>query len=128
MCRFEARSPVWCVDRYLAQVGDFYGLVRCQTWRDTFSADYQWQKAEVRIALIAYLEETREEWEPVMAELEKELEAKRAIEQRAAEEAAAWAEREAEIEAESRTTFTPDSDAAPDEAMAGEVPVASEAS
>ncbi len=93
MCRFELRNPARCVDRYLEQLGNFYGVVRHGTWRSTFSDVRQMNCETVRSALTAHLEETRPEWDEAVDKYMREMETMRRKESEArAVEAAVQAE------------------------------------
>lgn len=100
MCRFESRNPVRCIERHLNLRGLFYGLVRGETWKNTFREEQQPTRETVAVALLAYLEEQRPAWEAALAERDaREAEARARAEREAAEraerEAAERAKREA---------------------------------
>jgi len=87
MCRFELRNSARCVDRYLEQLGSFYGVVRRGSWRDTFAAARQLTRETVRTALVAHLEETRPEWDAALDRYLREQETARRKEAEAREAA-----------------------------------------
>ncbi len=92
MAAFDVPDPGQCVSEYVRQRPSFYGIVRQRTWKDTFAAGgVQHTREVVRGALASYLEETREEWEPVA----NEARARRIEERRRRAEEAARARDEA---------------------------------
>ena len=104
MCQYHSRNPARCVERYVTRLPGMYGVMRQGTWRETFDAPVQCTRDIVKVALIAYLDETRPAWEAALAEQaqreqEEHERAAREAEERAAREAeerAAAAAREAE--------------------------------
>jgi hypothetical protein len=73
----QCTDPEECVGRYFAARPTVYGVVRRKTWRETFEAERQFTHEVVASGLIAYLEETREEWEPLLEQMALEEEAQR---------------------------------------------------
>lgn len=53
-----------CVAEYVAELPALYGIVRRQTWRESFSAPSQFRRGEVAAALTEKLEATEAEWRP----------------------------------------------------------------
>lgn len=69
MSRFQSRNPSRVVDRHVRRMPGVYGIVRQQSWRDTFLAPEQFTRERVISGLTAYLEETRTEWEAAIKDL-----------------------------------------------------------
>ncbi len=55
-------SPYRAVEKHLRKLSTFYGIVRRNTWKDTFSGPLQFNYEEVYWGVIAYLKETENEW------------------------------------------------------------------
>lgn len=90
MCAFDDPEPEHCVTVYVRQRPAFFGIVRRTSWRETFRAERQYNRAEVAAGLTAWLEETRGEWEEAAAAAREERAARRAAQEaRMAAEAAA---------------------------------------
>ncbi|NLV40975.1 MAG: hypothetical protein GXY15_07080 [Candidatus Hydrogenedentes bacterium] len=90
MAAFDDPEPEHCVAVYVRQRPAFFGIVRRTSWRETFRAERQFNRAEVAAGLTAWLEETREQWEEPAAAARTERAARRAaLEARMAAEAAA---------------------------------------
>lgn len=53
-----------CVAEYVEGLPAVFGIVRRQTWRDSFSAPWQFRRGEVAAALTQKLEATEAEWRP----------------------------------------------------------------
>jgi len=97
MCRYQSRNPRRCAERYVSRLSAFLGIARRETWKATFAAPWQHSRDEVIAGLTAHLEETRPEWEPVVAArdaqepIEREqAEWERAEQQRLEQEQAEW--------------------------------------
>lgn len=71
MCQHTSRSPLRCAERYVAQCGAFYGVMRQGAWKETFRAPVQFTRESVLEGLAAHLEETRAEWEPALVERDR---------------------------------------------------------
>ncbi|MBI2433084.1 MAG: hypothetical protein HYV26_09460 [Candidatus Hydrogenedentes bacterium] len=67
--RIGGRDPGACVRLFMGRLPHVYGLSLRGTWRRTFAAGEQQPKTLVGNYLVAYLEETREQWEPVVQDL-----------------------------------------------------------
>lgn len=90
MSAFDDPEPEHCVAVYVRQRPAFFGIVRRTSWRETFRAEHQYNRAEVAAGLTAWLEETRTEWEEAAAAAREERAARRAAQEaRMAAEAAA---------------------------------------
>lgn len=90
MSAFDDPEPEHCVKVYVRQRPAFFGIVRRGSWRETFRAERQHNRAEVAAGLAAWLEETRGEWEEAAAAAREERAARRAAQEaRMAAEAAA---------------------------------------
>lgn len=89
------------VDTYLRQRPSVFGIVRRDTWRSTFKAKNQFNREYVVSGLTAYLEETEEEWRPLVEEA-RQAEARARAEAKARAEAEALALAVARVEAEAR--------------------------
>ncbi len=90
MSAFDDPEPEHCVAVYVRQRPAFFGIVRRKSWRETFRAERQYNRAEVAAGLTVWLEETRGEWEEAAAAARGERAARRAaLEARMAAEAAA---------------------------------------
>ena len=90
MSAFDDPEPEHCVTVYVRQRPAFFGIVRRTSWRETFRAERQYNRAEVAAGLTAWLEETRGEWEEAAAAAREERAARRAAQEaRMAAEAAA---------------------------------------
>ncbi len=70
MERLRTRDPETCIARYLARLPSLYGIALRGDWRTTFAAERQCDRFEVARGLTAYLEETREDWEPALCNFE----------------------------------------------------------
>ena len=68
MCGGSTPDPSRRVEQYVSELGTVYGIVRQNSWQDTFSASQQYPRAVVTANLQAYLQETREEWEAPLRE------------------------------------------------------------
>ncbi len=66
MCAGNTPDPNRRVEQHVAELGTVYGIVRQNSWQDTFSAPQQYPRAVVAANLQAHLQETREEWEAVL--------------------------------------------------------------
>ncbi len=55
------------VAAYLSQLPHVHGIVLCNTWKQTFAAQEQFHRDEVRCRLLRYLDERRAEWEDLPA-------------------------------------------------------------
>ena len=66
MRTFGSMDPELCVSRFLEDRGHLYGVVNQGSWQDTFQAEAQHHRYTVRLYLLSYLDETREEWEPAL--------------------------------------------------------------
>lgn len=55
-------SPYRAVEKHLRKLSTFYGIVRRNTWKETFSSFLQFNYEEVYWGIIAYLKETESEW------------------------------------------------------------------
>ncbi|HOV33525.1 MAG TPA: hypothetical protein PLX23_09205 [Candidatus Hydrogenedens sp.] len=55
-------SPFRAVEKHLKKLSTFYGIVRRNTWKETFSQSLQFTFEEVYYGIIAYLTETEDEW------------------------------------------------------------------
>ena len=53
-----------CVAEYVAALPALFGIVRRQTWRESFAAPWQFRRGEVAAALTQKLEATEAEWRP----------------------------------------------------------------
>ncbi len=113
-----------CVQAYIRQLPHVHGIVRTESWRETFRAPEQYTRQHVATALRGHLEETRPEWE---AEVQRALEqAAHAAEERAAARAAEEAAAQGETgNAETSTAEVPAGEAtAAEQTAAGtEAPV-----
>lgn len=83
MARFESTNPERCAAHFVTALPEIYGVVRRQSWKDTFTGDVQYRKSEITAAIARELDATREEWEPCLDErkatliLERRLEKER---------------------------------------------------
>ncbi len=55
-------SPFRAVEKHLKKLSTFYGIVRYNTWKETFSRPLQFTFEEVYCGIIAYLKETEDDW------------------------------------------------------------------
>ncbi|MGC8739738.1 MAG: hypothetical protein ACP5UA_13995 [Candidatus Hydrogenedens sp.] len=55
-------SPYRAVEKHLQKLSTFYGIVRRNTWKETFGEPLQFSYEEVYWGIIAYLKETENEW------------------------------------------------------------------
>ncbi len=55
-------SPYRAVEKHLRKLSTFYGIVRRNTWKETFNEPLQFTFEEVYWEIIAYLKETENEW------------------------------------------------------------------
>jgi hypothetical protein len=62
MQRHGTQSPEEGVARFMEQHPDVLGIMRRNSWKETFQAPVQFTCESVSRALITYLEETREQW------------------------------------------------------------------
>lgn len=53
-----------CVEAYVNELPDLFGIVRRQSWRDSFEAPTQFRRGEVAAAICEKLEKTEAEWRP----------------------------------------------------------------
>ncbi len=89
------------VREYLRQRPAFFGIVRRDSWRDTFLAVDQHNQEVVASALMVVLDESRDVWTPEVEDWRK-AEARSRAEARARAEADALAAAVARVEAEAR--------------------------
>ncbi len=66
MGRYDSDEPDRCVAKYISRLPRIYGIVRRQSWGDTFAQEDQLRKEAVASELTAHLEATREDWEPAL--------------------------------------------------------------
>lgn len=66
MRAYGSADPEVCLARFLEDRGNLYGIVNQGAWRDTFQATDQHHVHTVRMYLMSYLEETRDEWGPAL--------------------------------------------------------------
>ncbi|MBX3180842.1 MAG: hypothetical protein KF886_26135 [Candidatus Hydrogenedentes bacterium] len=66
MRAYGSADPEVCLARFLEDRGNLYGIVNQGAWRDTFQAADQHHVHTVRMYLMSYLEETRDEWGPAL--------------------------------------------------------------
>lgn len=73
MGRYESNNPARCVEKYMARLPHLFGIVRRQSWQATFAQEDQLRAGPVAAGLSAYLEATREEWEPALEDYRRSL-------------------------------------------------------
>ena len=61
---YGTADPELCVSRFLEERGQFYGVVNQGSWVKTFSTLEQHHCLTVKVYLLSYLDETRDEWHP----------------------------------------------------------------
>jgi hypothetical protein len=64
MRTYGSIDPELCVARFLEERGQFYGIVNRGTWAKTFAMPGQYHCLTVKVYLLSYLEETRDQWLP----------------------------------------------------------------
>lgn len=89
------------VEEYLRQRPSLFGIVRRGTWRETFRAAEQFSRQFVYTGLRAFLEETEDDWRP-MVDVARQEESRLRAEAKARAEAEALALAVARVEAEAR--------------------------
>lgn len=70
--QFQSRNPKRCAEHYAARMPGMFGIMRRNTWKESFRAPVQHVREEIASALAAYLDETRAEWEPIVAEYDRQ--------------------------------------------------------
>ena len=63
---YGSADPELSVSRFLEERGHLYGVVNQGSWQDTFKTENQYHRLTVRVYLLSYLEETRDEWGPAL--------------------------------------------------------------
>ncbi len=63
---YGSADPELCVARFLEERGQLYGVVNQGSWVKTFSMPEQHQSLSVKVYLLSYLDETREDWHPAL--------------------------------------------------------------
>lgn len=63
---YGTADPELCVSRFLEERGQFYGVVNQGSWVKTFSMPEQHHCLTVKVYLLSYLDETRDEWHPAL--------------------------------------------------------------
>lgn len=66
MRNYGSPDPELCVARFLEERGQLYGVVNQGSWVKTFSMPEQHQSLSVKVYLLSYLDETREDWRPAL--------------------------------------------------------------
>ena len=66
MRNFGSADPELCVSRFLEERGQLYGVVNQSSWVKTFAMPEQHQCLTVKVYLLSYLDETRDEWSPAL--------------------------------------------------------------
>ncbi len=66
MRNFGSADPELCVARFLEERGQLYGVVNQGSWVKTFSMPEQHQTLSVKVYLLSFLDETRDEWRPAL--------------------------------------------------------------
>jgi hypothetical protein len=64
MRNYGSPDPEVCVARFLEERGQLYGVVNQGTWVSTFAKPEQHHCLTVKVYLVSYLEDTREDWLP----------------------------------------------------------------
>jgi hypothetical protein len=64
MRNYGSSDPELCVARFLEERGQLYGVVNQGSWRNTFAMPEQHHCLTVKVYLLSYLEDTREDWLP----------------------------------------------------------------
>ncbi len=99
--RFGKGNAAVSVKEYTNSCPAMYGIVRSNTWKETFATAEQYNRERVSAALLTHLELTRETWESHVQEYAATEAAARLAEQKRAE-AEALAAAIARVEAEAR--------------------------
>jgi hypothetical protein len=63
---YGTADPELCVSRFLEERGQFYGVVNQGSWVKTFSMPEQHHCLTVKVYLLSFLDETRDEWHPAL--------------------------------------------------------------
>lgn len=64
MRNYGSPDPELCVARFLEERGQLYGVVNQGSWVKTFAMPEQHHCLTVKVYLLSYLEDTREQWLP----------------------------------------------------------------
>jgi len=64
MRNYGSADPELCVARFLEERGQLYGVVNQGSWVKTFAMPEQHHCLAVKVYLLSYLEDTREDWLP----------------------------------------------------------------
>lgn len=64
MRNYGSTDPELCVARFLEERGQLYGVVNQGSWVKTFAMPEQHHCLTVKVYLLSYLEDTREQWLP----------------------------------------------------------------
>ena len=64
MRNYGSPDPELCVARFLEERGQLYGVVNQGTWVKTFDMPEQHHCLTVKVYLLSYLEDTRDQWLP----------------------------------------------------------------
>jgi len=141
MNSFHTPEPRDCAEAFVGRLPHVFGVMRRQTWRESFESPMQLGRELVAGAIWSHLEETREDWEPYLnqqpprapePEPEPVVEAVAAWTEAAAEEdsasaEAASAQRYAPPVVEAATEVAaPEAAVAPEEIATPEAPMALE--
>ncbi len=66
MRNYGTSDPELCVARFIEERGQFYGVVNQGSWVKTFAMPEQHHCLSVKVYLLSYLDETRDEWHPAL--------------------------------------------------------------
>lgn len=99
--KYGQGDPLKAVREYLAKRPCFFGIVRRETWQETFKAVPQYNKESVAAGLLTFLLQTETDWRPEVEET-RQAEIRAKAEARARAEAEALALAVARVEAEAR--------------------------
>jgi len=98
--QFGKGDPITAIWAFRKHSPSMYGILRRNTWQETFASKEQYNRERIGFALITYLEINRDAWEEQVKELAKaEAEAKLAERKRIEAEALAAAVARVEAEA-----------------------------